>query len=583
MAKQKKKHIQLLSPENYIRQKARNLPIHKCWINSGWQEQGIAQVIVSRKHDNGNLTTGFYMVDLKCLGIRDTQYSFNRPDFELDEMLKESNVSLKMINVDYNLVHNVLYAALEFADELGFKAHKDFNSVTKYIIEEDTDDIELIEIECGNNGKPLFIKTEAFSESETSKIIHQLERSVGKGNFDFIADDSELFNDSDDELEYPFESMTANEREILFKNICKNEISELDDDELNEFLLLTDSIFLNDLTEENLVNSILLKRKNEIDMPLIKVGDKKLERKTVIALVEMKMGIATLEKEELFKSLNFEILFKGRDAISEKEMFEFQRTKIYQIIIQAKDIFNAFEAQMNQIAALNISEIYKSELYTEMANARINTLKSYFGILSPIKFDTTFQFKIQLKDISKPTVWRQLQMPADATFEDFHYAIQISFGWENSHLFTFSPNGYQSNPQIELESDDDDGLFRNYDKLDAETLTLEEIFTHEKQTYSYFYDFGDDWEHKITLEKIIPDNKTTIPKIIKAQGACPPENCGGPWGYENLKDVLADKKHPEHKEMKEWLGLSPRQSWDPEKFDMPGYQKIMDSVFEEMD
>lgn len=403
MAKQKKKHIQLLSPENYIRQKARNLPIYKCWINTDWQEQGMAQVIVSRKHDNGNLTTGFYMVDLKCLGVRDSQYSFNRPEFELDEMLKGANVELEMINVDYNLAHNVLYAALEYADDLGFKAHKDFNSITKYILEEDTDDIELIEIECGHKGKPLFIKTEAFSEAETNRIIHQLERSVGKGNFDFIVDDSGLFTDDED--------------------------------------------------------------------------------------------------------------------------------------------------------------LYGSEFQT--------------------KPDVTFQFKIQLKNISKPTVWRRLLMPADATFEDFHDAIQIAFGWENSHLFAFSPDGYQSSPQIELESDDDS--FSNYEKLNAETLTLDEIFTHEKQTYSYIYDFGDDWDHKITLEKIIPDQKTSIPKIIKAQGACPPEDCGGPWGYENLKEILADKKHPEHKEMKEWLGLSPRQHWDPEQFDMPEYQKIMDSVFGDLD
>lgn len=577
MAKQKKKHIQLLSPENYIRQKARNLPIYKCWINTNWQEQGMAQVIVSRKHDNGNLTTGFYMVDLKCLGVRDSQYSFNRPEFELDELLKGANVELKMVNVDYNLAHNVVYAAMEYADELGFKAHKDFNSITKYILEDDTDDIELIDIECGNNGRPLFIKTEAFSEAEANSIIRQLERSVGKGNYDFIADESGLFSDEDD----PFDSMTAQEREDLFKDICQNEIADLEDDELNELVMLTDSIFMNDLTTEDAVNSIFLRRKGELDMPLIEVGDKKLDKKTVDVLLKMKKSISNPATEKLLKSLSFDVLFKGRDAISEKEMFEYQRAIILQIVVRANDVFNAFEAQMHLIAALKISDIYKSDLYSEMANVRVNSLKAYFGILTSTKSENTFQFKIQLKNISKPTVWRRLLMPADATFKDFHDAIQIAFGWENSHLFAFSPDGYQSSPQIELESDDDS--FSNYEKLNAETLTLDEIFTHEKQTYSYIYDFGDDWDHKITLEKIIPDQKTSIPKIIKAQGACPPEDCGGPWGYENLKEILADKKHPEHKEMKEWLGLSPRQHWDPEQFDMPEYQKIMDSVFGDLD
>jgi len=65
--------------------------------------------------------------------------------------------------------------------------------------------------------------------------------------------------------------------------------------------------------------------------------------------------------------------------------------------------------------------------------------------------------------------------------------------------------------------------------MDAETFTLSEVFYKEKQTYTYIYDFGDDWEHKITLEKFL-DESIDTPALIKGQGACPPEDCGGAWG-----------------------------------------------------
>ncbi|MPM56921.1 hypothetical protein SDC9_103738 [bioreactor metagenome] len=68
--------------------------------------------------------------------------------------------------------------------------------------------------------------------------------------------------------------------------------------------------------------------------------------------------------------------------------------------------------------------------------------------------------------------------------------------------------------------------------------------------------------------------------IIKGQGACPPEDCGGAWGYENLKVVLSDKKNPEHKEMKEWLGLGQKEIWDSEEFDLIQHQELLDDYFD---
>lgn len=194
----------------------------------------------------------------------------------------------------------------------------------------------------------------------------------------------------------------------------------------------------------------------------------------------------------------------------------------------------------------------------------------------------TYQFKIELADVNEPKVWRKVIVPADFTFEEFHFVIQISFGWEFSHLFFFSPKGYQSKPMIEM-IDDDDEFFEmlDDDSMDAETTILSDIFIKEKQKFTYLYDFGDDWKHQITLEKIFKEDENEKPILINGEGACPPEDCGGPWGYHSLKEVLANKKHPDHKEMKEWLGLKPRENWDAAAFNLETFQELFNENFSE--
>ena len=158
-------------------------------------------------------------------------------------------------------------------------------------------------------------------------------------------------------------------------------------------------------------------------------------------------------------------------------------------------------------------------------------------------------------------------MPEQFTFLRFHNVIQTAFGWDDYHLLQFSPKGYGSFPIINITAPEDDFMFRNENTLDARKSKLADIFTVPKQKYTYIYDFGDDWKHQILLEKIT-DEKLLHAACTDGKGACPPEDCGGPWGYENLKMILNDPKDPEHAEMKEWLGLSKKQKWDAEVFDL---------------
>ena len=179
MAKKKVgKVIQMLSPENYIRKKARSLPIYECLVNTDWKEQGVAHVIVARNHTNGNVTVCMYLVDLFCLGIKNTQYLFNIPESEYQDK-KEEFEHIVLESISYELAHNIVFAGLEFAEEYEFKPHKDFTSITQYLLEEDTDDIELIDIECGREGKPFFVNGPYDDVAKIKQIIAQLNRTAG--------------------------------------------------------------------------------------------------------------------------------------------------------------------------------------------------------------------------------------------------------------------------------------------------------------------------------------------------------------------------------------------------------------------
>ena len=201
-------------------------------------------------------------------------------------------------------------------------------------------------------------------------------------------------------------------------------------------------------------------------------------------------------------------------------------------------------------------------------------LHSYAHWCYPLSMpsDSIYQLKITLKNI-KPPIWRSILIPADATFRDLHEAIQLSFGWTDSHLHDFS-----------TEKDKYRGLYIDRKITDLETLdgidpwgeppaderkvTLRERLKQEEQHIAYMYDFGDSWEHDIILEKILPrDKNMEFPACIAGKRGCPPDDCGGTGGYEHLIAILADPKHEEHADMLEWLGIENAEEFDPEEFD----------------
>ncbi len=151
----KKQQQPRFSPKHYILSRARKLPMDACYINENWKESGMASILVIRKHSNQNYTIGIYLVDIFALGTKDTFFNFNVSSSAFEEMLERMR-SENMQKAEYPLVHNIIYGANAFAEENGFKVHKDFK-VTQYILEADDEAIPLIEIEFGRNGEPFLI------------------------------------------------------------------------------------------------------------------------------------------------------------------------------------------------------------------------------------------------------------------------------------------------------------------------------------------------------------------------------------------------------------------------------------------
>lgn len=178
----------------------------------------------------------------------------------------------------------------------------------------------------------------------------------------------------------------------------------------------------------------------------------------------------------------------------------------------------------------------------------------------------TYQFKIQIKGITKPPVWRKVAVPADFTFHQLHNVIQIAFGWKDYHLYAFQDKMYQSSIRIALPSENDWDF--GVETLDASKFKLSGLFSGNIRKFLYIYDFGDDWIHEITLEAVT-DEKRSDAFCISGKGACPPEDCGGCYGYENIKRIFQTSPRGEEAAgYRQWLGLDKGKTWDANAFDL---------------
>lgn len=181
----------------------------------------------------------------------------------------------------------------------------------------------------------------------------------------------------------------------------------------------------------------------------------------------------------------------------------------------------------------------------------------------------TLQFKIQLRNITNPPVWRRLVIPGDFTFHQFHQAIQEAFGWFTEHMYMFQQKPY-SRGWTMMDLCDKETREMNRDADDAnqqQVASFVKVMGLKK--FVYIYDFGDNWIHDITLEQINDDATLEHPVCLAGKGACPYEDCGGPGGYEAMKKAFAtDPYGDDANEYRERIGLDEDEMLEPDFFDL---------------
>ncbi len=179
-----------------------------------------------------------------------------------------------------------------------------------------------------------------------------------------------------------------------------------------------------------------------------------------------------------------------------------------------------------------------------------------------------YLLKVSLEGI-KPLIWRRLQVPGSANLGWLHAVIQVAMGWSNSHLHQFVlGERLYSDPSFELdEFEDDPHVF------DENTTAIRDIAPRAKSAFVYEYDFGDSWEHRITVEKILHADPAAgrFAQCLDGGRACPPEDCGSVWGYADLLKIIRNPKHKEYESMMEWLDGE----FDPEAFDRDKINKYL--------
>jgi hypothetical protein len=156
-----------------------------------------------------------------------------------------------------------------------------------------------------------------------------------------------------------------------------------------------------------------------------------------------------------------------------------------------------------------------------------------------------------------PEIWRLIRVPDAFTLHRLHRVLQIVFSRLDYHLYEFQVNGRRFEAPLEEAENEN-----------SEAVTLADLALTPPARFTYIYDFGDDWHHDIVVEQVLPmpdeHGPDWSPRLIDGARAAPPEDAGGAPGFMRFMDALRDKSHPEHAEMRRWVG----RHYDPSKFDV---------------
>ncbi|MCL5674893.1 MAG: plasmid pRiA4b ORF-3 family protein [Candidatus Omnitrophica bacterium] len=181
------------------------------------------------------------------------------------------------------------------------------------------------------------------------------------------------------------------------------------------------------------------------------------------------------------------------------------------------------------------------------------------------KFMRVYQFRVTLNEIN-PLIWRQIHVPESYSFWDLHIAIQDVMPWKDYHLHEFKIVNPKTSNVVRIGIPDEEDLIEETEcpLLPGWNLNILDYFSLNNTKADYLYDFGDNWQHTIILEKILPKKDgVKYPVCIAGERACPPEDCGGIGGYFEFLEAINNSYHEQHEEMLTWTGGK----FDPEYFE----------------
>lgn len=166
-------------PEKLIKERARKLPLQGSYVNPDWKEVGEANVLIVRRNPQGTYTFCMYVLDVWCLGLKEATYVFACPQQYLEQLMAEYSG----VKVDYKTAHNIVYGAIAYAEDLGFKPHKDWK-VAQYVLEAD-EDVEVEEFDFGDKGIPHYVAHPKEQQFAHNRILALLNKAVGEGNYQY--------------------------------------------------------------------------------------------------------------------------------------------------------------------------------------------------------------------------------------------------------------------------------------------------------------------------------------------------------------------------------------------------------------
>ena len=180
---------------------------------------------------------------------------------------------------------------------------------------------------------------------------------------------------------------------------------------------------------------------------------------------------------------------------------------------------------------------------------------------------TIHRLKVTLRQV-KPPVWRRIEVASNIKLSELSGVLEAAMGWLGGHLHAFEAGGV-------LYEIPDGESFGFPPPRDERKARLGEVLPAVKSTMRWDYDFGDGWEHDVVVEAIEPmSSDGAYPVCLAGKRACPPDDCGGPWGYGNLLAAISDPTHEEHEELTEWLPPG----FDADAFDIAAATEMMRSA-----